>query len=124
MNIKSALFGAVAGALIGVLGTLWLTPKPVPGDPVIREIVVTKTVYKTPPQTPCEASELWLKADAKAGVMHIDYGDACKAATAEVKIDCKCPESETDWKGYGIAGAIGFAAGVTLVIILGGGAGK
>lgn len=115
IKYRHLIIAAALGVCIGILLAWNFKPPPPQGEPVVQTVTVTKTVYKAPPQTVCEKSELWLKAEARSGIVHIDYGDACKSATATVKIGCQCP---TDWKGRGVAAGAGFIAGVLVLILL------
>ena len=110
------------GALIGAVAAWTLQPEPVAPDPVITTVTEYKTVWKTEPKTECEKAPIRFSHTLGAGKLSVYATDGCKSAAYDIGIECPAPP--TDWKGYGIAGTIGFAAGVVLCIVLGGGSGS
>lgn len=121
-KLTLAISSLFAGLVIGATALWWFTPEPVAPDPVIKTVTEYKTVWKTDPKTECEKEPIRFSHILDSGNLSVYATDGCKSAAYDIGIECPAPP--TDWKGYGIAGTIGFVAGVVLCIVLGGGSGS
>jgi hypothetical protein len=107
------VLGNVAALALGLYVGYLLFYDP-PGPPEIVEVIRYKTEYVKIATTcaeyeNCYRSPIKIDAAMNGNLMHIDAGDACKTAAADVKIKCR----GADWKGRATA----FGLGALLVIL-------
>lgn len=110
------LIGAALVFALGVFVGYSLFYEP-PKPPVIVEVIQRETQYIKVPVNcdelrDCYNSPITITPVMNGDTMHIDAGDACKTAAADVKLECK---PTPDWWGRGIGIVIG---AVVMALIL------
>jgi len=108
----SSLIMICAGIYVGYL--VFYEP---PSPPEIVEVLQYRTEYvkiatTCPEYEACYRSPIKIVPTMHGAVMHIEAGDDCKTASADVKMECR---NKPDWKGR--AAAFGIGALLMLLVL-------